>query len=141
MSESLLIECEPPHQIVCECCQENIIRLTRFVYQDNHAFAYYYAHIEPHHHDFVKCLVVICEFDATDEIIHKIGFPLVLWDNNGLIATTLLNADEIVWQNLADVAILNRENALMHPYQLDVFRISDEILEQDKEIMNFFGKC
>lgn len=89
----------------------------------------------------MKCLVVICEFDTTDKIINKIGFPLVLWDNNGLIATTLLNADEIVWQNLADVAILNRENALMHPYQLDVFRISDEILEQDKEIMNFFGKC
>lgn len=110
------------------------------VYQDNHAFAYYYAHIEPHHHDFVKCLVVICEFDDNDTICHKIGFPIVLWNNQGLIATTLLNADEIAWQNIANVEILNRESALAHHYKADVFRISDNILEQDKEIMNFFGK-
>lgn len=144
MSENLLmkIECEPPHYIACQCCGENITRLTRFVYKNHNAFAYYYGEIEPKkHNDFIKCLVVICEFDDNDEIVHKIGFPIVLWNNQGLIATTLLNADEIAWQNIANVEILNRESALVNPYKSDVFRISDEILEQDKEIMDFFGKC
>lgn len=143
MNENPLIEieCEPPHYMACECCGENITRLTRFVYQNHNAFAYYYGEIEPNKHsDFIKCLVVICEFDENDKIVHKIGFPIVLWDNQGVVATTLLDADETSWQNIPNVEILNRESALVHHYKADVFRISDNILEQDKEIMNFFGK-
>lgn len=143
MNEStrIQIECEPPHYIACECCGENITRLTRFVYQNHNAFAYYYGEIEPNKHsNFIKCLVVICEFDDNNEIIYKVGFPMMLWDNQDVVVTTLLNADEVAWQTIADVKILNRKNALVHHYKADVFRISDEILKQDKEIMNFFGE-
>lgn len=109
---SLEIECEQPHYIACECCGENITRLTRFVYDNHDAFAYYYAHIEPiNHQDFIKCLIVICEFDKNDEIIHKIGFPIVLWNNRGVVVTTLLNTDEILWKSIADVEMLDRDAA------------------------------
>ncbi|OOS05039.1 hypothetical protein SAMN02745664_10944 [Moraxella cuniculi DSM 21768] len=142
MSDDCLIEieCEEPHYITCVCCQENITRLTRFVYHNNDAFAYYYAEIQPNSHgQNIKCLIVMCEFDENNEMINRVGFPLMLWDNQDHIATTLLNADKVSWKNIKDVEILNRENSLNHHYKADVFRIADEILEQDKEIMDFFA--
>lgn len=141
MNENPLIEieCEPPHYFACQCCGENIIRLTRFVYKNDNAFAYYYGEIQPHN-EYIKCLVVMCGFDDDGEINRKIGFPLMLWQNQDGVITTLLNADEIPWQDIANMEILSRESALIHHYKSDVFRISDEILKQDKEMMNFFGK-
>lgn len=130
MSEYFLqIECESPQCHTCERCGDDFVRLTRFVYKNHDVFAYYYAHIEPKsHQDFIKCLIVICEFDDDNEIIHKIGFPAVLWNNDGVIATTLLNADEIPWQDIADMEILNRESALIHHHKAEVFRICDEMM-------------
>lgn len=138
MSQNFEIEFEKPHFISCECCGEKIIRLTRFVYQNNDAFAYYYAEIQPHLEEKrIKCLVVICEFEG-DEIVKKIGFPLGLWENENGYVVSLLNADEIPWQNIENVEIINREIALNHPYKSDVFKITDTIFETDKEIISFF---
>lgn len=140
MQEKLSIEFEEPYYIPCDCCGENIVRLTRFVYKGDDAFAYYYAEFQPHLQEKrVNCLVVICEFEG-DEISKKIGFPLVLWENEEGFITTLLNADETPWYPIDDVEFLDREQSLQHHYKSDIFRITDEILKSDREVINFFEK-
>lgn len=137
--KQLFIEFEEPNLIPCDCCGENIVRLTRFVYQNDDAFAYYYAEIQPHiQNKIVKCLVVICEFEG-DEIAKKIGFPLQLWEREQDFVVTLLNSDETPWSNIDDIEILNREQSLKHHYKNDIFRITDKILENDKEIKEFLN--
>lgn len=140
MQEKLSIEFEDPHYISCYCCGEDIIRLTRFVYQGDDALAYYYAEIQPHAEEKkIIALVVICEFEG-DEISRKIGFPLGLWENEQGFITTLLNANETPWYPIDDVEFLVREQSLQHHYKPDVFRITDEILKSDSEIIDFFAK-
>lgn len=140
MQEKLSIEFEDPHYISCYCCGEDIIRLTRFVYQGDDALAYYYAEIQPHTEEKkIIALVVICEFEG-DEISRKIGFPLGLWENEQGFITTLLNANETPWYPIDDVEFLDREQSLQHHYKPDVFRITDEILKSDSEIIDFFAK-
>lgn len=140
MQEKLSIEFEDPHYIPCDCCGEDIIRLTRFVYQGDDALAYYYAEIQPHTEEKkIIALVVICEFEG-DEISRKIGFPLGLWENEQGFITTLLNANETPWYPIDDMEFLDREQSLQHHYKPDVFRITDEILKSDREVINFFAK-
>lgn len=133
------IEFETPHEAICDCCGEKSVRLTRFVYQNNDAFAYYYAEILPHVQDKkIKALLVICEFEG-GEIIRKIGFPLGLWQNETGFAVSLLDADEVPWQNIDHVEILNRAQSLQHHYKSDVFKITDAVFAQDQEIIAFFN--
>lgn len=136
--EKLSIEFVEQHYIPCECCNENIIRLTRFVYQGEDALAYYYAEIPSHTQEKkVLLLLVICEFEG-DEISKRTCFSLGLWKNEQGFVATLLNANETPWYPIDDVEFLNREEALQHHYKSDIFRIIDEIWESDRDIIGFF---
>lgn len=45
------IEFEEPDKEICNCCNNEIIRLTRFVYKDQDAFAIYYLKFTKGHED------------------------------------------------------------------------------------------
>lgn len=137
----IAIEFEAPQFEKCNCCDAKITRLTRFVYQDNEAFAYYYAKIEDHSDPkVVECLVVLCEWDDNNEnIIKKTGFALTIWVKDDNFNVTLINKDECAWKNIPEVEILDREQSLNHPQKSDVFHITDHIVVDDKEVIAHFG--
>ena len=137
----ITIEFEKPQFEKCNCCDAKITRLTRFVYQDNEAFAYYYAKIEDHSDPkVVECLVVLCEWDDNNEnIIKKTGFALTIWVKDDNFNVTLINKDECAWKNIPEVEILDREQSLNHPQKSDVFHITDHIVVDDKEVIAYFG--
>ena len=137
----ITIEFEKPQFEKCNCCDAKITRLTRFVYQDNEAFAYYYAKIEDHSDPkVVECLVVLCEWDDNNEnIIKKTGFALTIWVKDDNFNVTLINKDECAWKNIPEVEILDREQSLNHPQKSDVFHITDHIVVDDKEVIAHFG--
>lgn len=137
----ITIEFEKPQFEKCNCCDAKITRLTRFVYQNNEAFAYYYAKIEDHSDPkVVECLVVLCEWDDNNEnIIKKTGFALTIWVKDDNFNVTLINKDECAWKNIPEVEILDREQSLNHPQKSDLFHITDHIVVDDKEVIAYFG--
>ena len=137
----ITIEFEKPQFEKCNCCDAKITRLTRFVYQNNEAFAYYYAKIEDHSDPkVVECLVVLCEWDDNNEnIIKKTGFALTIWVKDDNFNVTLINKDECAWKNIPEVEILDREQSLIHPHKSDIFHITDHIVIDDKEVIAYFG--
>lgn len=136
----LRIEFEEPQFEKCNCCNAKITRMTRFVYQDNEAFAYYYAKFEDHSNPKIaECLVVLCEWDENnDKIIKKTGFPLKIWEKDDNFNITLTNKDESPWKNIPEVEILDREQSLNHPQKSDVFHITDHIVTEDMPIVHYF---
>ena len=137
----ITIEFEKSQFEKCNCYDAKITRLTRFVYQNNEAFAYYYAKIEDHSDPkVVECLVVLCEWDDNNEnIIKKTGFALTIWVKDDNFNVTLINKDECAWKNIPEVEILDREQSLNHPQKSDVFHITDHIVVDDKEVIAYFG--
>ncbi|MFK8297205.1 hypothetical protein ACI76O_02300 [Capnocytophaga cynodegmi] len=136
----ITIEFEAPKFEKCNYCNAKITQLTRFVYQDNEAFAYYYAKFEDHNNPkVVECLVVLCEWDENNEkIIKKTGFPLKIWVKDDNYNITLTKKDECPWKNIPEVEILDREQSLNHLQKSDVFHITDHIVTEDKEVIAYF---
>lgn len=136
----ITIEFESPEVERCSCCNEVITRLTRFVYQDHDAFAYYYALLEQHANPKVAmCLVVLLEWgEKNDEIIGKTGFPLRIWQGESGFNAMLLDASESPWKDIQNVQILNRNESLQHPQKSDVFHIVDHMVGEDQEIVAYF---
>lgn len=137
----LNIEFEAPDIQPCHCCGADVTRLTRFVYQDGDALAYYYALLEAHSQPrAAMLLVVMCEWNAEgDRIIRKTGFPLRMWEGADNFNFALLNKDECPWQDLPDVHILSRDASLPHPLKADVFHIADHMAAQDPALRDHFS--
>ncbi|MFC2721370.1 MAG: hypothetical protein ACFN00_03735 [Flavobacteriaceae bacterium] len=118
------IEFEKPNYTTCECCGNQVTWLTRFVYKDNEAIAFYYATFTEHAEEKeVKCLVGICEWEnpESEEYTKVTGFPMVLWvDKNQQANVSLLDKNEVPWENILKGEILDREEALNHPYKEEV---------------------
>ena len=135
------IEFEKPNYTTCKCCGNQVTWLTRFVYKDNEAIAFYYATFTEHaEKKEVKCLIGICEWEnpESEEYTKATGFPIALWvDENQQANVSLLNKNEVPWENILKGEILDREEALNHPYKEEIFHITDHIFWEDKEIINF----
>ena len=77
------IEFEKPNYTTCECCGNQVTWLTRFVYKDNEAIAFYYATFTEHtEKKEVKCLIGICEWENPESEEYIIGKSKCLkWQN------------------------------------------------------------
>lgn len=134
------IEFEEPHILECECCGKPIKKLTRFVYQDGDAFAVYYGQFTPSHNEkCAKFLIGIGEWDSEDEITMKYAFSLHLWQDDDNWNTRITDADECPWESDGIGKILQREEALDNKYIKDVYHISDHIVAEDNEIIDYFN--
>lgn len=135
------IEFEEPNYSTCECCGNKVTWLTRFVYNDNDAFAFYYASFTEHSGvKEVKCMINICEWDAPESegYTKATGFPLLLWiDEKEQGNISLLDKTDVPWESILKGEILDREDALKSPYKEEIFHITNHIFWEDKEIMDF----
>ena len=135
------IEFENPVEEICECCGNTTIRLTRFVYQNDCAFAVYYAQFTKAHSERrLSGLVGLGEW-GDDEVgpESRIAFPFQIWIDGENFQVGLVNAEDSPWSHVTFMGkILNREEALHHEWLKDVFHITDHMVTDDEVIVNYF---
>jgi hypothetical protein len=138
----LSIEFEAPVKQTCECCGGVTTRLTRFVYKDNDAFAIYYAMFSDNHPDHVVQVAVgVGEWGEETTSEDRRAFALQMRDSGKQYEVMIVNADESPWQHAKILGrMLNREEALKHPWIEEVFHITDHVVEEDPEIKAYFER-
>ena len=134
------IELTEPKKSTCECCSGTSTSLTRFVYKDSDAFAIYYAVFSDNHpENAVIGVISIGGWGSEGVPPNRVAFPFRLWKGEENFNVGLTNANESPWNGVKFLGkMLDREEALLHPWIEDVFHITDHITEKDTEVINFF---
>ncbi|MGG9963555.1 hypothetical protein [Ferruginibacter sp. SUN106] len=134
------IEFEDPIIDKCECCGKDMVRLTRFVSQDGDAFAVYFAKFTRNHDDRVLYgLISLGEWGEGSLPENRTAFPFKIWVNADNYQVGLTNKEESPWSNEEYLGkILDRKEALIHPWIKDVFHVTDHMVRDDKEIVEYF---
>jgi hypothetical protein len=138
----LRIECEAPTQSVCECCKNTTIRLTRFVYQDDSAFAVYYVQFTAGHSEKrLSGIIGLGEWGDDDKGPEaRLAFPFQVWREADNFVVGLVDRVDSHWSEVTFLGhILDRKEALAHEWIDDVFHITDHMLAEDQEVVNFFS--
>ncbi|MDH1261977.1 hypothetical protein [Pseudomonas sp. GD03944] len=135
------IEFEEPHQERCKCCGNTSTRLTRFVYRDGDAYAVYYVAFTEGHEDRVAyALVGLGEWGEGGEPEDRTAFAVNIWDDNGSWAVTVTDRADSPWGHVTFLGnVLDREDALRHPWIKEVFHITDHIVAEDRQVVEFFA--
>ena len=135
------IEFEEPKQEKCECCGNTATRLTRFVYQDGDAFAVCYVLFTDGHEDKVAySLIGLGEWGEGGEPEMRTAVAVNIWDNDENWAITVTDKEESPWNHVEFLGnIVNREEALRHPWIKDVYHIVDHIVVEDQPVIEFFS--
>ena len=137
----LEIEFEEPSTFTCECCGGTTSRLTRFVYQDNDAFAVYYAMFSDRHQaDGVVGIVSIGEWGEDEIPPSRVAFAFRLWQGTENFNVTVMDANESEWSDVEILGrMLSREEALAHPWINDLYHVTDHMTDEDSKIREFFS--
>lgn len=138
----LRIEFEEPTELLCECCGKTTVRLTRFVYKDNDAFAVYYASFTPDHEEmWVSALIGLGEWGDDDVGPEaRTAFPFQIFIKNDCYNVRMVDSAESPWSDVTFLGrILDRDEALGHEWIKEVFHITDHIVEEDPEIVRYFA--
>ena len=135
------IEFEAPEKETCECCGNESTRLTRFVYQNDDAFAVYFAKFTENHDDKILYgLIGLGEWgDDEKGPESRTAFAFKIWLNGDNYQVGIINAEECPWGHTTFLGnILDRDDVLKHEWIQDVFHITDHMVEDDQEIINYF---
>jgi hypothetical protein len=134
------IEFEEPKQEECECCGDTTTRLTRFVYQDNDACAVYYLQFTQGHADRVAyALIGLGEWGENGSPDQRTAFSVKIWVNNDNWAVTVTDKAESPWGHVDFLGrVLDRDEALDHPWVKEVFHITDHIVIEDQPVVEYF---
>lgn len=134
------IEFEEPSFKKCECCDKETINLTRFVYQDDDAFAIYYLQFTKEHSEkIVTGIISIGDWGTDEEPKNRFAFPFKIWLSESDYQIGLIDKEESPWQHDLLGNILDRNTALEHPSIKDVFHITDHIVVDDNIIVEYFN--
>jgi hypothetical protein len=130
----LTIECEEPKTETCDCCGGKTTRLTRFVYRDGFAFAIYYATFSNNHPDrLVKMVVALGNWSEEGGPGDRRAFALDVRSAANQYEVGVTDASACPWKDSAVLGrVLDRQEALAHPWVKDVFHITDHAVLEDK---------
>ena len=136
------IEFEAPKESLCACCQNTTVKLTRFVYQDDNAFAVYYAQFTPGHGEKrLSGMIGLGVWgDDTAGPESRLAFPFEIWLNGDNFQVGLSDAADSPWSGVTYLGrVLDREEALRHPWRADVFHITDHMVSTDPDVVKYFS--
>ena len=136
------IEFEEPQEMKCDCCGGTTTKLVRYVSQDNEAFAVYLASFTPKHEEkLVHIIIGLGTWGEDAPPSERTAFVLKLWQNEKQWNVTILDKDESAWGSVEFLGkILNRKEALCHPWIKDIYHITDHITMEDKPIIEYFSE-
>lgn len=135
------IEFEKPNVYKCECCGNEIKKLTRFVYKNDDAHAVYYAQFTKGHEDkIVYGIISLGEWGEDGEPKDRVAFPFKIRTNKNDYLVELMDKEDSPWKGVELLGqILNRKESLKHEWVKEIFHITDHIVSEDKEIIHFFN--
>ena len=134
------IEFEKPEIEICECCGKETFKLTRFVYKDEDAFAIYYIKFTKDHDEKIATgIISIGDWDTDEVPRNRFSFPFKIGMKENNFQIGLIDRDECPWNNELLDKILDRNEALKHPWINEVFYITDHILADDKVVIDYFS--
>jgi len=134
------IEFEEPNIEICNCCNNEIVKLTRFVYKNEDAFAIYYLKFTKGHEDkHALGIISIGDWGTDDEPKNRFAFPFRIWTNEGNYQVGLINKEDSPWKQDLFGNILDRKDALEHTWIKEVFHITDHIVEEDEVLIEYFN--
>src|SRR5262245_18941125 len=126
----------------CPCCGGRTTTLTRFVYSNGAAHAVYYAAFSDNHPgQWVSALVSLCEWseDATPD--DRIAFALQIRAIEAEFQVSVVDAVNSPWKEVTFLGrILDRKEALEHPWIDEVFHITDHIVEEDEDVRGYLSR-
>jgi len=133
------IELTEPNKSTCECCNKETTNLTRFVYNEEGAFAIYYAAFSSgHSEDGIIGVISLGDWDEDEVSPNRVAFAFRLWQDENNHNVTITDANESPWHNTKIIGRkLTREGALSHSWIKDVFHITDHMVTDDNEIKAF----
>ena len=136
----LEIEFEEPNMNICECCGGKTTRLTRFVHKDGDAFAVYYLKFTDNHPEkVITGIISIGDWGSDEPPKNRKAFPFKIWTNEKDYQIGLLDKEDSSWNDNILGEILNRKEALSHPWIKDVFHITDHIVIEDKPAIEYLN--
>ena len=127
------IEFEEPSVSTCDCCGKSTVRLTRFVLKDGNAYAVYYLQYTPGHDpDYMSGLIGLGDWGESASPADRLAFPFRLWASKDSYSVGLIEAAESPWVESTFLGrLLNRDEALSHPWCKEVFHITDHAFVED----------
>lgn len=137
----IAVEFEPPSVSQCECCSKETVRLTRFVTDDGNAHAVYYLQYTPGHDpDYMSGLIGLGDWSESSSPADRRTFPFRLWATGDSCNVGFTEAAESPWSDSTFLGrLLNRAEALAHPWCKEVFHITDHIIRDDPEALAFLA--
>jgi len=138
----ITIEFEDPVQDdPCPCCGGRTTRLTRFVYLNGDAHAVYYASFSDKHPDrWVSVAVSLGDWTDGSEPVNRLAFALRLRAVESEFQVSVVDAALSPWNDVAILGrMLDRSEALAHPWIKEVFHISDHIVTEDRIVRDYLN--
>ena len=135
------IEFEPPTLSHCECCGADTVTLVRFVLKDSHAHAVYYAqYSRGHESDVISGIVSLGPWGDSALETERLAFPFKMWASDDNYHVALVDASESPWGDETYLGnVLDREEALAHPWRSEVFHLTDHMVSDDPQIGAFLN--
>lgn len=135
------IEFEPPKESVCDCCGNTTIKLVRFVYKDDSAFAVYYAQFTKDHPEKrLSGLIGIGEWGDGASPDNRMAFPFQIWSQDDGFMVGMVDREDSSYSDVTLLGkMLDRRESLSHELIDEVFHITDHMVRDDPEIVAFFG--
>ncbi|MCA6367091.1 MAG: hypothetical protein IM618_08580, partial [Cytophagales bacterium] len=94
------IEFEEPKIKACDCCGQQVVTLTRFVYMDGDAFAVYYANFTRGHAErVVHGLIGLGKWGDDAKAADRVAFPFDIRTSENSYQVGLINANQSQWSD------------------------------------------
>ncbi|WP_019882253.1 MULTISPECIES: hypothetical protein [unclassified Methylophilus] len=138
----LNIEFEPENQSeLCKCCGGLTTSLTRFVYNDDDAYAVYYAKFSNNHPErVVVATVSLGEWGEGSTPAQRVAFAFELRNSENEYQVGLIDAQFSPWHEAKTIGrTLNRDEALAHPLLKEAFHVTDHMVTDDEPIREYLN--
>lgn len=135
------IEFEEPNIYNCDCCNNKTVRLTRFIYKDGDAHGVYYCQFTIGHKDkVVNGVLSLGKWWDGSTPKDRIAFPFRIWTNEENYQVGLMDKIECQWNDVEILGtMLNRKEGLKHKWIKEVFHITDHIVTDDKNVIEYLN--
>jgi hypothetical protein len=137
----LRIEFEEPKEQACAQCGGITTTLTRLVYENEDAYAVYYARFcDAHPRRNVEAVVSLGSWGVDGVPPDRVAFALRLWGTRDSYNVTVYDGSESPWAHAAVIGRkLSRDEALSHSWIAEVFHISDHMVAEDEPLRRFLS--
>ena len=125
----------------CPCCGGKTATLARWVYEDDVAYAVYFAELsENHRKEGVLATIGIGEWGEGSTPEQRQAFALRFMADGPRFKASVVSASISPWRGVGSIGrTLDEAEALAHPRIKDVLRVADQILADDQPMRNFLG--